>query len=134
MKEFNLEEAKAGKPVICRNGQAARIVCYDIKSGDPDNRYPLGVLVTYDDGEIDLNGIVHPVEEFECYSVTGETFIGVEHIIDLFMKPMTQQSWVNVYIRDGEVSTSYGYESKQEAYDKRSLSGYTDTIQIEYEV
>lgn len=139
MKEFNLEEAKAGKPVICRNGQAARIVCYDLKSGSPDNRYPLGVLVTYDDGEIDLNGIVHPVEEFECYSVTGETFIGVEHIIDLFMKPMTQQSWVNVYIRDGEVSTSYGYNTEQEALDNKGKDGctpnaYVDTIQIEYEV
>ena len=139
-KPFNLEEAKAGKPVICRNGQAARIVCYDLKSGNwPSNRYPLGVLVTHEDGEIDLGGISHPTEEFECYSNNGEVFVGEDSPLDLFMKPMTQQSWVNVYIRDGEVSTSYGYNTEQEALDNKGKDGctpnaYVDTIQIEYEV
>ena len=32
MKEFNLEQAKAGKPVCRRDGKKARIICYDAKS------------------------------------------------------------------------------------------------------
>ncbi len=31
MKAFDLEEAKAGKPVCTRNGSPARIICFDKK-------------------------------------------------------------------------------------------------------
>jgi hypothetical protein len=45
MKPFNLEEAKAGKPVCTRDGRAARILCFDIVGTD----YPLAALVTNKD-------------------------------------------------------------------------------------
>ena len=32
MREFNLEEAKAGKPVCTRDGREARIICFDAKA------------------------------------------------------------------------------------------------------
>ena len=35
LKPFNLEEAKAGKPICTRDGRKARIICYD-KKGDSD--------------------------------------------------------------------------------------------------
>lgn len=34
MKPFNLEEAKAGKPICTRNGYKARIICADLKVPD----------------------------------------------------------------------------------------------------
>ena len=42
MKPFDLEKAKAGAPVITRNGCTARIICFD--RADADN-YPLVALL-----------------------------------------------------------------------------------------
>lgn len=41
MKPFNLEEAKAGKPVCTRDGYDARILCFDAKNP----YYPVVALV-----------------------------------------------------------------------------------------
>lgn len=41
MKKFNLEEAKAGKPVITRDGSEARIICFDMKN----DLYPIVALI-----------------------------------------------------------------------------------------
>ena len=41
MKPFNLDEAKAGKPICTRDGKPARIISYDCKGN-----YPIVVLVT----------------------------------------------------------------------------------------
>ena len=46
MREFNLEEAKAGKAICTRGGYPARIVCYDIK----DSQYEILALVEVDEG------------------------------------------------------------------------------------
>lgn len=40
-KPFNLEEAKAGKPVCTRDGHKARIICFDAGMGE----YPVIALV-----------------------------------------------------------------------------------------
>lgn len=41
LKPFNLEQAKAGKPVCTRNGQEVRIICFDAKL----KNYPIVALV-----------------------------------------------------------------------------------------
>jgi len=49
MKPFNLEEAKAGKPVCTRSGRKARIICFDARNDQPivaliedaDNRFEI---------------------------------------------------------------------------------------------
>lgn len=49
MKPFNLEEAKAGKPVCTKSGRKARIVCFDARNNQPivaliedaDNRFEI---------------------------------------------------------------------------------------------
>lgn len=33
-KPFDLEQAKAGKPVCTRDGRKARIICFDLKNGN----------------------------------------------------------------------------------------------------
>ena len=72
MRPFNLEEAKAGKPVCTRSGRAARIVCFD-KLGS----FPVVALVK--DG---YN------ESVICYRTNGGVSImkGHEHRDDLFLK------------------------------------------------
>lgn len=51
-KQFDLEAAKAGKPVCTRNGKKARIVCFDRKS----YLYPILALVQWTD-ELEIEGI-----------------------------------------------------------------------------
>lgn len=48
MKPFNLDEAKAGKPVCTRDGRKARIICFDAK-GIRDDAY-IVALITGSDG------------------------------------------------------------------------------------
>lgn len=48
MKQFNLEQAKAGKPVCTRNGLKVRIVCFDVKCNDD---YPILALIDNTDCE-----------------------------------------------------------------------------------
>lgn len=49
MKPFNLDKAKAGKPVCTRGGRKARIICFDAKSGTK-NDVCLVTLVTEEGG------------------------------------------------------------------------------------
>lgn len=46
LKEFNLEAAKAGKPIYTRDGRKARILCYDLKGVE---EYPIvAAIETHD--------------------------------------------------------------------------------------
>ncbi|MDO4824258.1 MAG: hypothetical protein Q4A08_08845 [Bacteroidales bacterium] len=59
-KQFDLEAAKAGKPVCTRNGKKVRIVCFDRKS----YRYPILALVQWND---DLE-----IEEISSFTAAGK--------------------------------------------------------------
>ena len=52
MKEFNLEEAKAGKPVYTRDGRPARIICWDRKSYKTTEYHIVALIKTEIDEEI----------------------------------------------------------------------------------
>lgn len=71
MKEFNLEEAMAGKPVCTRDGIPARILCWD-RSGI----HPIVALVKIPQ-QLD--------EEIYTYSLKGEYVVGKIHYLDLMM-------------------------------------------------
>lgn len=49
MRNFDINEAKAGKPVCTRSGRKARIICFDAKTSVDDNTYII-TLVTGNDG------------------------------------------------------------------------------------
>lgn len=70
MKKFNLESAKAGKPVCTRDGRSVRIICFDKKGSD----HPIVALIS-------LEG----AEETEWYSSTGRLYNGAESNYDLMM-------------------------------------------------
>lgn len=68
MKEFNLEEAKAGKPVCTRDGHEVRILCYDAKGGDDIRIVAL----------IDINGVETPMSYYKDGKVFRDTRVYIE--------------------------------------------------------
>lgn len=86
MKPFNLEEAKAGKPVRTRSGNRANILIYDSE----DVRYPIVALVYFDDGTTCPH----------AYSKDGLWDIGNEDENDLFMidEKEEENSMSNKYV------------------------------------
>ena len=57
LKEFNLEAAKAGKPVCTRDGRKARIICFDLNN----KNFPIVAIINCDSEEnayqYDIDGI-----------------------------------------------------------------------------
>lgn len=91
MKPFNIEEAKAGKPVCTRTGHHVRILCYDADLYQGGGcRTPIIALIRH-----------RNVERIGWYSEDGK-YLGVcEHELDLFMKAEEITGFVNVELRDG---------------------------------
>ena len=109
LKPFDLEAAKAGKPVCTRDGRKARIICFD-RVGD----FPIVALT--DDRDYKEEGV-------NLYDINGK---GSNECFDLMMLPEKKEGWVNVY-KDSV------YGTKDEALIVRSESrGYIDTIKINW--
>ena len=122
MKPFDLEAAKAGKPVCTRDGRKARIICFDtINKGN----YPIIALLE-DKG----------YEAVFYYNKDGKCNVGTER--DLMMLPEKKEGWVNVYksYNVGKKTPCIAsiYPTKEEA-KKSSVVGldYVDTVKIEWE-
>ena len=127
LKPFNLDAAKAGKPVCTRDGRKVRIICFDRINGD---YYKIVACVTVFDGDF---------EEVLFYGIDG-------YIVDsqnpkdddLMMLPEKKEGWVNVYNSLGVVTFSHNpYDTKEEALEElKSASGRAycvDTIKINWE-
>lgn len=122
MKPFNLEEAKAGKPVCTREGYAARILCFDAENAD----YPIAALVKDSTGE----------EHAETYTKDGRYYsTGETRSQDLVMLPVQYTVWVNLYAKAGDIPTvgvSYPTEEQaRQGADKNRL--YLGAFPITYE-
>lgn len=120
LKPFNLEEAKAGKPICTRDGRKARIICYD-KKGDSD---PIIALIEnhLKDEEI----IYH-------YNINGGIYTNMESIDDLCMLPEKHEGWVNVYKGiDGEITIGqYPYLTEETCRNvARKEDGYIGTTKV----
>ena len=85
MKPFNLEEAKAGKPVCTRDGRDVRIICFDKR----DAQYPIVALLS----EIGIEAVA-------LYHQNGKTGNSDK---DLFMKPEKKTGWINIYKSDNSL-------------------------------
>lgn len=72
MKPFNLEEAKAGKPICTRDGRKARLLAWDIK----DKVYPLCAALFHNWGEETVQSFMSDGR----YSDSQK-----KHYLDLFM-------------------------------------------------
>lgn len=124
-KPFDLEAAKAGKPVCTRDGRKVRILCYDLKGAE----YPIVALVEAHD---------YLDESISTYDRNGRFDHDRENKNDLMMFPQKKEGWVNVY-KSYNVGKKIPcmasiYPTKEEA-KKSSVVGfdYVDTVKIEWE-
>lgn len=117
LRPFDLEAAKAGKPVCTRDGRKARIICFD-KGKQANDFFPIIALVeTEESGELIIN-----------YTNTGhywsDTRISDNDLVMLLEK---KEMWTNVY-------RERCYETKAEAMQSKLHSlTCVDTIRIEIE-
>lgn len=117
LKPFDLEAAKAGKPVCTRDGRKARIICFDAKCNKPI------VALIYDCNK----------ETVFQYLESGRFFVDQIDKYDLMMLPQKKEGWVNIY-KDFEDTVCCAYLTKEDALKNRSIEdGYITTIKIEWE-
>lgn len=117
LKPFDLEAAKAGKPVCTRDGRKARIICFDAKCDKPI------VALIYDyNKETDLQ-----------YLENGRFFVDQIDKYDLMMLPQKKEGWVNIY-KDFEDTVCCIYSTEKEALEeKETEEDYITTVKIEWE-
>lgn len=89
MKPFDLEAAKAGKPVCTRDGRKARILCYDLKGA----KYPIVAAIETQD---------YIVESISAYDKNGrfvhDKFVhDKENNNDLMMLPQKKEGWIIIH-------------------------------------
>ena len=125
LKPFDLEKAKAGKPVCTRDGRKVRIICFDGK-GDK----PIIALVEAKGNKDAL------IEKVERYFINGHSVFEVrETNDDLMMLPEKKEGWVNVYY-DNDASSHRGcrfiYDTKERAV-KEAGNSYITTVKINWE-
>ncbi len=88
LKPFDLEAAKAGKPVCTRDGRNARIICFDAKDTQP-------IIGLY---EKDIDGIVR---EYLCsYHMDGRMYDDHDCGYDLMMLSEKKEGWAVIIRSD----------------------------------
>ncbi len=117
LKPFDLEAAKAGKPVCTRDGRKARIICFDAKCNKPI------VALIYDCNK----------ETVFQYLESGRFFVDQIDKYDLMMFTQKKEVWLNIY-KDFEDTVCCVYPTEKEALeDGETEKDYITTIKIEWE-
>lgn len=122
MKEFDLEKAMAGAPIMTRDGREARII------GERKHpEYPLVVAVCDKDG----------TEDIYLYTYEGRSYVHQICDEDLVMVPIVHKKYANFYLKYGD------FHDLGEVYDNRDVAirnilydkdhKYIKTIEIEWE-
>lgn len=86
LKEFNLEAAKAGKPVCTRDGRKVRIISFDAKRKDEKNIIALIPSKEYPE-----------FEDLIAYPNNGNYHGGHENDGDLMMLPQKKEGWIIIH-------------------------------------
>ena len=113
LKPFDLEAAKAGKPVCTRDGYKARIICFDAKG----MHQPIVALVTQDNG----------VEYIETYYSNGRfnDDINSQSGGDLMMLPEKKEGWI--------LLRKEGYTFDNEEVAKKNCTDEQFVAKVEWE-
>ena len=125
LKEFDLEAAKAGKPVCTSDGRKARIISFDRKFLFKGVSYPIIALVEDAAKEETIYG----------YNEKGKTLIenDTPYKDDLMMLPQKKEGWINLFKNNHEDILAAGvFPSREEAVSNCPPS-YLGTIKIEWE-
>lgn len=127
LKEFDLEAAKAGKPVCTRDGRKARIICFDRKISINGVSYPIIALVEDTTKEEIIYG----------YNEKGRLLIerDMPYKDDLMMLLEKKEGWINIYTSYCGIETGISvYETEEIAKkDVDNNTSYLGTIKIEWE-
>ena len=119
MKPFNLELAKAGRPVVTRDGRKAKIIHINAVSD-----YPIVALVEYP----------HPTPHEESHQFREDGCYIDKDIpsnLDLFMVSVKRTGWINVYPWS-TVSPRVVHPSEQSAALNAAKS-LIKTVKVEWE-
>ena len=115
LKPFDLEAAKAGKPVCTRDGRKARIICFDAK-GDK----PIIALIEMGVAETPNN-----------YPIDGKAISTKETPCDLMMLPEKKEGWVNIY--RGQVYNTFEKAEEARKIAEHGGNNCLKTIKIDWE-
>ena len=125
MKPFNLEKAKAGKPVCTRDGRNVRILSFNLKS----TSRPIVAAVQHEAGKED--------EYITTYTVYGHHFCNrVNEDDDLMMKCERKQGWMPIAWFGENKRGLLIFDTKEEAeayYKDDEDNCIVDIIPIEWE-
>lgn len=130
MKEFDLQAAKNGKKVQTREGNEARIICFDRK----DAVRPIVALVQVPDIDAPFDQPRY-VEEVRYYAPNGKTD-PKEPQLDLVMATEKKVGWVNIYKEPLDNHSVIGvYTSEKEALEDANKDDEkaVATIKVEWE-
>ena len=133
VKPFDLQKAKAGKPVCTRDGSNARIICFD-----RNDIKPIVALVTIVNGTSVIEKAFYYFEDGHHLSKNDN------NIYDLMMLSEKKEGWINIYNADTTFYYVDGrvFETKDEAVkeakeevekEQREKNEYIDTIRVEWE-
>lgn len=125
LKPFDLEAAKAGKPVCTRDGRKVRIISFDRKFLFKGVSYPIIALVEDTAKEETIYG----------YNEKGKTLIenDTPYKDDLMMLPQKKEGWINLCKNNhGDTSVVGVFPNREEAVSNCPPS-YLGTIKIEWE-
>lgn len=118
LKEFDLEAAKAGKPVCTRDGRKARIICFD-----RNWEYPIVALIECENGE----------EMISACDKDGKARIYETQGTDLMMLPEKKEGWVNLCKNNSGDTLAVGVFPNREEAVSNCPPFYLCTIKIEWE-
>ena len=125
LKPFDIQKAKAGKPVCTRDGRKARIICFDRIDSTGCN-LPIVALIQCEETEV-----------LRLYRNDGKRDVKVDLALDLMMLPEKKKGWVNVM--EGTAGKVYVgnniYRTEDEAKEgaSRFTSKLIASVPIEWE-
>lgn len=125
LKEFDLEAAKAGKPVCTSDGRKARIISFDRKFLFKGVSYPIIALVEDAAKEETIYG----------YNEKGKTLIenDTPYKDDLMMLPQKKEGWINLCKNNYGDTLAVGVFPNREEAVSNCPTSYLSTIKIEWE-
>lgn len=118
LKPFDLEAAKAGKPVCTKDGRKARIICFD-----RNWEYPIVALIECENGE----------EMISACDKDGKARIYETQGTDLMMLPEKKEGWVNLCKNNSGDTLAVGVFPNREEAVSNCPPTYLSTIKIEWE-
>lgn len=120
-KPFDLEAAKAGAPVMTRDGRPARILAFDVENAG----YPVVAAIKAPNGKY---------ENVELFTEQGYFDEGTkENDCDLFMASVKHRAWVNVHKIGSQYVLTSNFATEESAVQQGQNSDtYITTVPIEW--